>query len=375
MAPRQRAPRGAPEPSWSETRREWQVRIELPAGPDKPRNRKWIRAKTKEECQEKLRRAQMGLADYRVVPKDNITVGQVAEEWLDSIRPQVSRGTLRAYQNRVHAHIIPELGSRRLTSLTVADVDAWQQRLERKGLAVTTRREIRTCLVTLIKWAVKHDYVVRNVAALSSGPKGRPKPVESLSKTQAKAVLEAVKGWRYEAAVVLMMTAGLRIGETLGLRWIDVTDSSVTIAGTLATRPSLHYQPEPKTAESRRTVALSQLAQEALQAHREHQELERTRLGLGPAQFVFLTATHQRLVDPSILAQELKTQTYSLGLHIHPHKLRHTAVSLMLDAGVPLETVSKVVGHRSIRTTADLYQSLLDGGRTAAASAMDEALG
>jgi integrase len=373
VSPRQRAPKGNPHPSWSETRREWQVRIELPSEPGKPRNRKWIRAKTKEACLEKLHKAQVGLADFQVVTRDSITVRQVAEEWLDSIRHQVSSGTLRAYQNRVHAHIIPDLGSRRLTSLTVADVDGWQQGLERKGLAVTTRREIRTCLVTLIKWAVKHDYVMRNVAALSPGPKGRPKPVDSLTREQAKAVLEALEGWRYEAAAVLMMTAGLRVGETLGLRWIDLTDSAVTIAGTLATRPSLHYQSEPKTAESRRTVGLSRLAIAALEAHSQRQERERQQMGLGPAQYVFLTAS-QGLVDPSTLAQELRTRTVSVA-HVHPHKLRHTAVSLMLDAGVPLETVSKVVGHRSIRTTADLYQSLLDEGRAAAASAMDEVFG
>ena len=375
MTARHRAPRGAPDPTWSETRKEWQVRIELPTEPGQPRNRKWIRAKTKEECQAKLRKAQVGLADLQVVSNDQITVAEVAERWLESIRTQVSSGSLRAYRTRVRGHIIPALGSRRLTSLRVADVDAWQQSLAHQGLAVSTRREIRTCLVTLIKWAVKHDYVARNVAALSPGPKGRTKPVESLTREQAKAVLQAVEGWRYEAAVVLMMTAGLRIGEALGLRWIDVGESTVTVAGTLATRPGLHYQPEPKTAESRRTVALSQLAISVLEAHRQKQETERMRMGLGPSHYVFLTEVNQRFVDPSTLALELRQRTMGLGVHVHPHKLRHTAVSLMLDAGVPLETVSKVVGHRSIRTTADLYQSLLEGGRAAAASAMDEMLG
>ena len=374
MAARHRAPRGAPDPTWHETRREWYVRLELPTEPGLPRKRKWIRAKTKDECIEKLRRAQLALADFDVVSDDRITVGQVAEHWLESIRPHISSGSLRAYRNRVATHIIPDLGSRPVTRLTVADVDAWQQSLEHKGLAVSTRREIRTCLVTMIKWAVKHDYVTRNVASLSRGPRGRSKQVESLTKAEAVAVLKAVQGWRYEAAVVLMMTAGLRVGECLGLRWIDLTPTTVTIAGTLATRPSLHYQPEPKTAESRRTVALSQLAINALELHRERQTLERERLGLKPAVHVFLTAQKQTLVDPSTLAQELKTRTYSIG-HVHAHKLRHTAVSLMLDQKVPLETVSKVMGHRSIRTTADMYHHLLEDGRAAAASAIDEALG
>ena len=47
--------------------------------------------------------------------------------------------------------------------------------------------------------------------------------------------------------MVLMMTAGLRIGEALGLRWIDIQDNRLTVSGTLVTKPRLSYQPTPKT--------------------------------------------------------------------------------------------------------------------------------
>ncbi len=374
MAARQRAPRGAPEPSWNAVRQDWEVRIELPATPGQSRQRKWIRGKTKEDCQDRMRRAQVGLTDFQVVPNGAITVGAVSALWLEAIRRQVSAGSLAAYESRVKLHILPTLGSKRLNSLTVTDVDHWQEGLAAKGLAVSTRKEIRSSLVTMITWARKRDYVMRNVAELSPGPKGGTKPVSSLTQEQAKAVLSAVEGWRLEAAVVLMMTAGLRIGEALGLRWIDIQDNRLTVSGTLVTKPRLSYQPTPKTAESLRTVALSRMALQSLEAHRERQNLERLALGLEPAQYVFLTPS-QTLLDPSTLARDLKERTAHLGINVHPHKLRHTAVSLMLDKGVPLDVVSKVVGHSSIRTTADLYQSLLDGGREAAADAMDSALG
>jgi integrase len=321
-----------------------------------------------------MRRAQVGLTDFQVVPNGAITVGAVSALWLEAIRRQVSAGSLAAYESRVKLHILPTLGSKRLNSLTVTDVDHWQEGLAAKGLAVSTRKEIRSCLVTMITWARKRDYVMRNVAELSPGPKGGTRPVSSLTQEQAKAVLSAVEGWRLEAAVVLMMTAGLRIGEALGLRWIDIQDNRLTVSGTLVTKPRLSYQPTPKTAESLRTVALSRMALQSLEAHRERQNLERLALGLEPAQYVFLTPS-QTLLDPSTLARDLKERTAHLGINVHPHKLRHTAVSLMLDKGVPLDVVSKVVGHSSIRTTADLYQSLLDGGREAAADAMDSALG
>jgi len=371
---RHRAPRGAPDPTWSEARQEWQVRIELPTNPGQPRNRKWVRAKTKAECLEKLRKAQVSVAEVGVLPDDSGTLGAVARDWLHYMEHRVVAESWSAYRTRVNLHILPMLGSRRLTALTTSDVDQWQEDLKAKGLAVSTRSEIRSTLVIIIEWAQGRDLVMRNVAALSSGPRGTGKKVESLTKPQAKDVLSAVSGWRLEAAVVLMMTTGLRIGECLGLRWSDITDGTVTITGQLVTKPALHYQAFPKTSQSFRRVDLPLRALNALEAHREQQDMEREALGLEPADYIFMTAS-QRLLDPSTLASELKARTAHLGVNVHPHKLRHTAASLMIDAGVPIEIVSKVLGHRSIRTTLDIYGHLLDRGRGTAASAMDETLG
>lgn len=57
-----------------------------------------------------------------------------------------------------------------------------------------------------------------------------------------------------------------------------------------------------------------------------------------------------------------------------PHELRHSAGSLLLAQGVPLEVVSETLGHSSIRITKDVYGHLLDGQRAQAAHAMEAAL-
>jgi integrase len=338
-----------------------------------------VRGKTEAECRDALARTRITLADFNVVPNGTITVASVAERWLASHGPQVSTGTLGGYKRRVRLYVVPTLGSKRLRELTVADVDKWQRELERKGLSLSTRKGARTCLVQMIKWAMRHDYVLRNVAQLSPGPRGTSKTVNSLTRDEARAVLKAVSGWRQEAAVVIMMTAGLRVGEALGLRWSDVeldaTPSRLSVVGQLVREPRLHYQPDTKTHEPR-VVDLPAIAVDALKAHRERQNKELADLGTGdakPSDYVFVSAAHTML-DPRNFARELKDRTESTGLHVHPHKLRHTAVSLLCDQGVPIETVSKIVGHRSSRTTSDLYRSMLADGRASAAAAMDAAL-
>jgi len=58
----------------------------------------------------------------------------------------------------------------------------------------------------------------------------------------------------------------------------------------------------------------------------------------------------------------------------HPHELRHSAASIMLAQGVPIEVVSDILGHSSIRMTADVYGHILEPQRAAAADAMAKAL-
>lgn len=81
-------------------------------------------------------------------------------------------------------------------------------------------------------------------------------------------------------------------------------------------------------------------------------------------------------VDPD----NLRNATYrltieALGERWSPHELRHSAASLLIAQGVDLKVVSEVLGHSSIRITADVYGHLLDDAGLVAADAMSELLG
>jgi integrase len=73
-------------------------------------------------------------------------------------------------------------------------------------------------------------------------------------------------------------------------------------------------------------------------------------------------------LDPRNLNREFRDICDKAGLgHWHPHELRHSAASLMLAEGVKLQVVSEVLGHSSIRMTADVYGHILAPDREAAA--------
>jgi integrase len=83
-----------------------------------------------------------------------------------------------------------------------------------------------------------------------------------------KTLLEATRGDRLEALYVLALTTGLRQGELLGLKWedIDLEAGKLRVRRTLATAKGGPVLTAPKTKSSRRTVRLTQRAEEADQS-------------------------------------------------------------------------------------------------------------
>ena len=133
---------------------------------------------------------------------------------------------------------------------------------------------------------------------------------------------------------------------------------------------------DTKTARSRRSVNLPRGLVNLLVEHRRRQEEERIVMDeLWTETSYIFTTNFGTPVDPRNLNRDFAIICQRAGLdHWHPHELRHSAASLMLASGVKLQVVSEVLGHASIRMTADVYGHILAPDREAAADAMDQAL-
>jgi len=96
--------------------------------------------------------------------------------------------------------------------------------------------------------------------------------------------------------------------------------------------------------------------------HEARQEAQKGQLGTAwiDSGYVF-TSSIGTPIDPRNLYREFQKVCRVAGLgDWHPHELRHSAASLMLAQGVKIQVVSQVLGHSSIRMTADVYGHLLD---------------
>jgi integrase len=208
------------------------------------------------------------------------------------------------------------------------------------------------------------------------------KEMHPLSAHEARKLLNAVKGDRLEALYVLAVHTGMRQGELLGLRWLDIDleNSRVSIRRTLtrADGGKRYILGDPKTKKSRRTVRLTPQAVEALRQHLTGQmeEIE----GLGDVyddQGLVFTSELGTFINPSNLRQRSFTPLLKrAGLpQITFHDLRHTCASLLFLKDVHPKFVQELLGHASVAITLDTYSHLLPGMGGEAAAAIGEVLG
>ena len=135
------------------------------------------------------------------------------------------------------------------------------------------------------------------------------------------------------------------------------------------------YQ-EPKTAGSRRSVALSPSATLELRAYRERQEADFAIMGrpLTPDTLIYERPDGTIPVPDSVTHAFAKYANKAGITGVRLHDLRHTHASLMLKAGVHPKIVSERLGHSSVSITLDVYSHVVPGLQEAAALKFDETL-
>jgi integrase len=190
----------------------------------------------------------------------------------------------------------------------------------------------------VLKDAVRWGYVVRNVADAADPPKVKPAKLQVWSPDQLRAFLAHVQGDRQYAAWLLAATTGMRRGELLGLRWVDVDLDAARIAvrqPRVVADHAVHVS-EPKTARSRRSIALDPVTVAALRQHQARQAADP--VAVGPAyEDSGLVFTHPdgSPIHPAVLRLVQAAPSRSRAAAIRLHDLRHSYAPAALAAGIP----------------------------------------
>jgi integrase len=220
--------------------------------------------------------------------------------------------------------------------------------------------------------AEKWGLVSRNVAKLVDVPRVKRVEINPYSPPEARAFVEAIKGDRLEALFYLALALGVRQGEALGLSWgdIDLDAQELTVRTALQRIDGEFRLVEPKSAASRRNLALADSVVEILKAHRTRQLEERLQSGSywQDTALVFTTPTGGPLSDGHVRRRFYKILAGAGLRRQRFHDLRHACASLLLAQNVHPRVVMETLGHSTISLTMNTYSHVLPAAQREAAS-------
>lgn len=309
-------------------------------------------------------------------PSLRAPLNDLLASWVETcIKPPAGRiGTYEDYLSKIRLHIAPTIGQVALCDLKLHRINLWLRELfEATGQGRTVEKCYQIVRAAL-EYAVQSETLPSNPAEHATVPEYEKRQDVRLSRAQASALTEAAYGRldlrqsyttsdrktkryppidpRLGLLYDLAVFVGLRRGELLALRYSDLQGDTLTVSRQIDDEGREHNY--TKTDAGRRAIEIPDFLP-AWAAHRIAQQAEGHREAWKPDGLVFPT-TEGTPIRPSNLRRHFLTVLAAAGLPaMRFHDLRHTAASLMIDAGASLAAVSKVLGHRSPRTAAQRY--------------------
>jgi integrase len=298
-------------------------------------------------------------ADVRMVEINNrnngeypmMTVERFAQTLYRDFLKDKKISTQYIYEHSIQKHVTPFLGAKNLDEVTPVDI---KDLLKKASEKVTDSSLL--CVYTQIRGffslAVEYGLIeVSPVRPKIHRPKvaRREKPVLSADKVQK---VFAQFAQEHRLLFVLLGVYLLRIGEVLGLRWMNFNYEAKTLSieNTLWQKHLI----TPKTEGSKKTFQLPEVIAEALQLHKDQSRWN------GPNDFIFCEPTGKYLSEwvirkrvwyPALEAVGIERRKSSHGFHL----LRHSGATLLYALTKDLKLVQNHARHSNISTTGDLY--------------------
>lgn len=310
-----------------------------------------------------------------------VTIREAGDFWLQRARVEgLEESTVRQYRQHLEHHILPLIGTVKLSRLAQPGVEEFRDRLlETRSRAMT--RAVLASLKAILKEAQRRGLVGQNVAMqtqVRQSKRDREK-VEIPSKDEIRSMLnKAAEMWQLARPLTsrgregraialpwrpLILTAifsGLRLSELRGLTWehVDLTDGVIRVRQRADLRNKMG---PPKSEAGKRDVPLAPMVLNTLKEWK-------LCCPLSPLKLVFPTKTGGVISGSNLHRQCWRPLLRELGM-VHTseagevpfytfHCLRHTAASLFIEQGWTPKKMMGVMGHSSIQMTFDLYGHL-----------------
>lgn len=317
--------------------------IRLPDG-----RRKYIRAKTKKELEEKVKAAQRELS-LGVDISSDITFREYADNWLTVRKaPYLSPNTLIACRARLENHVYPIIGS-----MKVRDIRASHILYVMRGVSYLCRgsqSQVLGALRNIFNLAVDDNLILRSPVPLTLTAKGgQTKETEPLTPEQEAEILRVSEGHLLYPFVYIALHTGMRRGEITGLMWSDVDFDREVIhvrrhAVSDAVNGKAKLMDGAKTGAGVRDIPMPK------------QLIVYLRKRMSESRSLYVVPNRKgQIYSASALTSIWSNMQKHLSFKVHPHQLRHTYITKLFEAGLDIKQIQYVAGHASEAMTLKVY--------------------
>jgi integrase len=326
---------------------------------------------SKKAAQRELRRLLGTVDEGCFIEPSKMTVSDHVRARVDQweAAEKISAKTAERYRELVENQIVPHIGAKPVQKLRASDIESWHTALRvdgrkdgKGGISARTIGHAHRVLSKALREAVRFDLVAKNVAADERAPKVEDTEVEILTDDRIADLLTRLIGRAIYPRAILALFTGVRRGELLALRWVNIDLDAKKI---IRIREALEETKahgtrfkRAKTKSGRRDISLPDIVVEALREHRRRQLEDRVALGLGklPDDALVFPALDGGPQSPRSFSGEWAELAKSIGMgDITLHALRHTHASQLIDAGIDVVAISKRLGHASPNITLRIY--------------------
>lgn len=261
--------------------------------------------------------------------------------FLDALAHQrrASSHTLAAYRQDLD-RLLALAGDKTLAALDEHDIRAMVRKLHGQGLGGRSIARALSAWRSLYRWLARHHGYTHNPCQAVRAPRSPQALPNALSPDQAAALLDApaedALEVRDRAMFELMYSSGLRLAELASLNCdctAEVATGEITVTG--------------KRQKTRR-IPVGTQARDALTQWLAHRPAI-----AAPNEPALFVGRRGKRIAHRVIEQRLErwARKVGLGVHVHPHMLRHSFASHLLQSSHDLRAVQDMLGHESIRTT------------------------
>lgn len=336
--------------------------------------------RTKKEAEIEAAKVEERIYYGQTLNDRNMLFGEVVDSWYKHKSHELKDSTIEQIEVIIRLHIKPGLENKRIIKIRRIDIKNWIQKyvdmVDKNG---EIKYSFGSCLKYLSVMKSIFHYAVHELEVLEKSPADRlkvpvkdstapKKKVKYFSLAELNKLLDYMKGYKhqrfeeypiYYMLMYFLSQSGLRISEALALRWTDIEGNQLTVERQTSRDNNNKLEITTlKNTSSYRTIGLEEDLLKELRKFKAKQNeliLGRNTFRQNEDQIIFQNYLGHYLT-PSTVRDSIEDYCTKAGVEYKgTHVFRHTHAVLLLESGASLVFVSKRLGHKTIKTTADTY--------------------